>query len=253
MSLFQNPRPATRFGKVAICLSGQVRTGIEAFPSFNHFFQDLDADVFYHTWTTEESKLDQIDSLYKPKRKSVTTPKEFPRMGSFGPMLFSIMMANEVKKDYEIEHNFRYDLVIKTRFDLVYYPENCFPDHIIIPRTIYCSGGNTGINNIDFELHGINDVMFWGDSESMDIATNTFFYYKYKCMDYQLRFYNGQQMDPRYTFLSPGTLIYNNFIKNNVAAHRFVPFVCEIPWREDVRHLHPIHDYDLIKKRYEQF
>jgi hypothetical protein len=253
MNLFQKIEPATKFGRVAICLSGLIRTGIEAYPGFKFFFQNLNADVFFHTWDTEQDKLDKIIDLYNPKSYLITLPKKFERFENFGSMLYSIMMANEIKKEYEIEHNFRYDLVIKTRFDLVYYPGNCFPDHTIIPRTIYCSSGNVGVNNIDFELHGINDIIFWGDSAAMDIATNTFFAYKHKWMKSQLELIKGKQHDPKFSYLSAGNLIYNHFIKNNIAAHRFVPYICEIPWREDVKHLDHFKDYDLIKKRYEQF
>jgi hypothetical protein len=252
MSLFQRVEPDTKFGRVAICLSGLIRTGIEAFPSFKSFFQHLNADIFFHTWDTEKDKVQKIIDLYEPKSYLITPPKIFQRFEIFGPMLYSIMMSNEQKKNYEIENNFRYDLVIKTRFDLVFYPGNRFPEHPIIPRTIFCPNGNAGVNPVDFEMHGINDIIFWGDSESMDIATNTFFAYRYKWCRNQQMIINGKQEDPKHTYLSPGNLIYNNFIKNNVAAHRFVPNINEIPWREDISHLDPIQDYDLIRKRYEQ-
>jgi len=251
MSLFQNPKPVSKFGKVAICLSGKIRTGINAYSVFKNFFGYLNADIFFHTWE-DEPNLPEVIDLYKPKKYLTTKSKQFQNMVSFGPMLYSIMMANEVKKNYEIEHNFRYDLVIKTRFDLVFLPGHHFPDHALIPRTIYSSGGNQGINPVDFESHGISDLLFWGDSQSMDIATDTYFYYRHHCIPLNRQFKTGHQFDPNDVYFSPGNLIYSHFKKYNIDCFKNVPFISEIPWREDVSELHPIIDYGKIKKRYEQ-
>lgn len=241
-----------KFGKIAICISGLARTAIPAHICFKNFFGHLDADVFYHSWDIDTPTVDSINELYRPK-KCLVQP-QFPKeeMGSFGSMLYSIMMANELKKDYEIEHNFRYSLVIKTRFDLVFPQSHRFPYHFMMPRTIYSSGGALGYVSTDYETHAINDVIFWGDSESMDIATNVYMYYKHKSLYATSMFLNGLKEDPVNYFYSVGNLIYDYCSKRNIALTTFVQGINEIPWRTDISHLDPIKDYDKIVSRYKQ-
>lgn len=251
-----------KFGKVAICISGLVRTGIQAHPIFERFFSSLENyDVFIHTWSMPETESYKVRELYSPisymeeeeiSKKIFTGPTgEWKHdVGPFGNMLYSIMMANELKKRYEIENDFRYDLVIKTRFDLIYEQHSRFPTTPILPRTIYSAGGNEGINHTDYEHHGISDLIFWGDSPSMDLATNVWRYYKYTALLQDIYLREGWKIDPKDYYLSPGTMIYQRTIDKNIAHVRRVPGINEIPWREDVSHLDPTHDYDKIRERY---
>ena len=109
-------------GKVAICISGQLRTGILGHDVFRRFFGSLDNyDIFYHTWTLEPDVSLKLQSLYSPMKFIEEPSIDVDEVGNFGSMLYSIMMANELKKQHEIENNFRYDLVIKTRFDLIFH------------------------------------------------------------------------------------------------------------------------------------
>lgn len=241
-------------GKTAICISGQLRTGIPGHNVFRRFFSSLENyDIFYHTWTLAPDVSLKLQSLYNPTKFIEEDPSTTKNVGNFGNMLYSIMMSNELKKQYEIENNFRYDVVIKTRFDLIFHENARFPSTPIIPRTIYSSGGNTGINNTDYEHHGISDLIFWGDSQSMDIATNTFRYYKYTALYNDIFLKEGVKMDVSDYYLSPGTLIYQKTIEKNIAHIRWVQGVNEIPWREDVAHLDPTRDYDKIRYRYAKF
>jgi hypothetical protein len=245
-------------GKVAICISGMIRTGVKAHKSFEKFFSGLDADVFFHTWEDGTDRIYKIVDLYRPKNFLIQHPfpkdpvTNFDGMGSFGNMLYSMMMANELKKKYEIENDFRYDLVIKTRFDIIFPEENKFPNYTVMPRTIYCPGGNNGFNHTDYEHHGINDILFWGDSESMDIATNVYMYYKHVTLVANKQLIDGVKFDPKDYYFSSGNLIYNRIIKQNIAVVKYMPYINECPWREDVSHLDPFKDYDKIRDRYQQ-
>jgi len=245
-------------GKVAICISGQVRTGLEAVVCFKKFFSLFENyDVFFHTWNdTDSQKINKkLFRAYNPTDYIIQ--RSLPDMGSFGSMLYSIMMANELKKRYEIENNFRYDIVIKTRFDLVFNPVSYFPKDTIGPRTIYCSSGNFGLTNTDFENHGINDVIFWGDSQSMDIATNTYMYYKHVALEKRKLIVRGMKFDPNDIYFSAGTLIYKTCVEHNIALHRFVldqtfRNIGETPWRSDIAELDPFNDYQKIRERYQK-
>jgi hypothetical protein len=243
---------ASNFGKVAICISGLVRTGVQAHPCFNNFFKRLDADVFYHTWTAEPQVLSEIEKLYSPIKFKVDELRSKEAEGSFGSMLFSMMAANDLKKDYEIENDFRYDLVIRTRFDLVFPEHRVFPDMSIDPRTIYSSGGSNGYVHTDYESHAINDIIYWGDSEAMDIVSDTYMHYRYNALRAKTFLDNKQHFDPGNYFYSVGNMIYDLGTKRNIAFVKFVQGINEIPWRADVSHLNPLTDYNLIKQRYEQ-
>lgn len=238
-------------GKTAICISGQLRTGIQGHQVFQRFFQSLDHyDVFYHTWTLPNSVSTQVQQLYKPTQFMEELPIDVAEVGNFGSMLYSIMMANELKRRYEIENNFRYDLVIKTRFDLIFHQHSRFPVTPLLPRTIYSAGGNTGLNSTDYEHHGISDLIFWSDSQSMDIAASVFRYYKYTALHNDIFIKSGVKMDVSDYYHSPGTMLYQKTIEKNIAHVRWVPGITEVPWREDVGHLDPVKDYEKIRERY---
>jgi hypothetical protein len=243
---------ASKLGKVAICISGLVRTGVNAYPSFEKFFGHLNADIFYHTWKTDSRTSNKIKMLYNPVRYAEQQQFKDKNMGAWGNMLYGIMQANELKKKYEIENNFRYDLVIKTRFDLVFPVTNIFPTTPIVPRTIYTSSGNTGFNHTDYEHHGINDIIFWGDSQSMDIATNVYMYYRHRALVANQQLLSGYKFDPHDYHFSAGNLIYNRCILRNIHINKYVQEICEVPWREDIKHLDPFKDFNAIRKRYQQ-
>lgn len=237
-------------GKIAVCLSGLVRTGIQAHPVFKKFFSTLDNyDVFYHTWEHESTSA--INQLYCPTTHLVEQPLDSTKQSYlFDSMLYSIMMSNELKKRYEIENNFRYDLVIRTRFDLIFDSNSYFPTTDICPRTIYSVSGNTGLNHTDFENHGISDLIFWGDSQSMDLATNVYRYYKNTALVKNIYLREGYKLDPLDYYLSPGTLIYQRTVRQNIAHVKVQSNMREVPWREDVIHLDPFKDYEKIRNAY---
>jgi len=235
-------------GKTAICISGLLRTGIQAHKCFESLFSTLgEYDVFYHTWEITDEQKETVNSLYKPISSVIQAP--ISSSGSFGNSLYSMMMANELKKIHEINNSFRYDLVIKTRFDLAYSSRCRFPVMPIVPRTLYSTVEVSGFNHPDFESHGINDIIFWGDSETMDIATNASMYYRYEALP---AFNTKANTDPEYFYNSVGILIYNKTIKYNIAHNRAYRGFHEIPWRDDVGHLDPFNEIELkqIQERY---
>jgi hypothetical protein len=239
-------------GRTAICISGLPRTGIQAHGCFRKLFSSIDNyDVFYHTWNEPNTEVSfaKLNNLYSPVISRVDPPAPVIPYASFGSMLYSMMIANELKKTYEIQNNFRYDLVIKTRFDLVVRPNNLFPILPITPRTIYCPGGNNGIGYTDYEHHGISDLLFWGDSAAMDVATTQYMHYIYRCLEINKYILLGHKIDPHEAHFSAGTIIYNRCVSRNIAVVKYACHLGELPWRTDVSHLDPETDYEKIKER----
>lgn len=142
--------------KVALCLSGQARTFRRCFAShFKMLMKPFNADVFIHTWSfsgdhkrtskdhhytndydislyekynTTEYLTDSVKliELYCPKKMLIEKPdKEYfmrktPIDSFFNALMmyYSVYRANELRREYEIERGIKYDLVIRSRFDL---------------------------------------------------------------------------------------------------------------------------------------
>lgn len=241
-----------RFGKIAVCISGELRTAIEAYPVFKEFFANYRIDVFCHIWDkeiTDEQKRQVID-LYNPVFIEFQRPLDYD-VGSFGSMLYSIMRANDLKKKYELALNSRYWAVVKYRFDIIFPKGIHFNGLDLQPRALFYSKENKGLVHTDYQLHGISDVIFWGDSETMDLVSNTYIYYKKRSLPKSIFIMHGRHYDPHYSFLSPGTLIYRLAVDHNI--HPIcVPGLRDVLWRTDIKHLDPWEDYDKIKARYEK-
>ena len=245
--------------RTAICFSGELRTYNVAMPLILEFFNGIQADVFCHTWNKtgdhEHSDLEEahLNAIVKNSEHDLVIAKMEPSInhaGPFGNMLYSIQAANRLKRNYELEHNFDYDCVIKTRYDMLMPPDRKWPQLKIEPRTLYYSLGNRGLVHTDVGKHGLSDIIFWGDSSTMDIACDTYRYYNWKCFPRYLQLMQGNMLDPADSMLSPGTLIYQQTEKRNIRMQQTQPQLQETLWRTSVENLDPVTDFQEIKKAY---
>lgn len=154
--------------RVAIELSGQPRglplcLNIIKSALIEPNQSDCEIDVFLHAWH-DESKVGQPFSsaqpsqanrvgfikphtkellriFLNPKKYIIEPQREFPHLRNLiqepsavqellGSNFYSVYMANELKKQYEQENGFIYDLVVRTRYDLFYYESINFMDYI---------------------------------------------------------------------------------------------------------------------------
>lgn len=237
----------TNTNDIAICISGETRTGIEASKSFFNFF-NFNADIFYHTWSTSPEIEKKIQQIYRPIRCLISKQEEYEHRRPFSSMLYSLMAANTLKKQEEIKRKQRYKLVIRARFDTIYLPSIPFPLNSIELRSIYASVAGMGFNHIDYENHTLNDVIFWGDSASMDVISNTYKYYKTKCLPIIDNIISEQtSLYPADAMYSPGILMYRECIKHNIKLIS-APSVGDVLLRDTVKHLDPINDYYKIQE-----
>lgn len=128
--------------KIAILLPGMLRNFEVTFPRFKKYILDeLDADIFFSGYPNKmglgycEKK---IVELYNPKKYSIREytddfrreicPNEnlynsfrigTPHTWISG--IWNVQKANQLRKDYEKENNFKYDLVFKSRIDFFFY------------------------------------------------------------------------------------------------------------------------------------
>lgn len=238
--------------RIAVCISGQTRTGPEAANAFLSFFEKSDFDVFFHTWYESKDISEKIIKLYKPRLFSIENPLPNTNYGSFDRMFFSMMCANDLKKDYEIKNGFRYDLVVRYRFDIIFHQLAKFDvSEKEKSRYIFSHYINKGFVNVDYEHHGINDLFFYGDSESMDIVSDSYKIYSKYLKNTRKYVINKMPIDSGDSLLSPGQLIYKLASYRNIRCDtitgelsNFFPII----WRTQVKDLDPINDFAKIKE-----
>lgn len=194
--------------RIAVCISGQVRTSIEASQNIKRYlgkYLDI-CDFFIHTWDKNSTKnyngsrvmskdesvssetLKKYKEVYSPKRfvvenHAIETSK-FPdkiygvNIASIIPaQWYSIMRSIQYKREYEIENNFEYDYVLKLRGDLI-FPKERMLDHEI-KMVEYCGENTIYIENLfggyTIESLFVDDVYYLGKSKTMDIMSRYFY------------------------------------------------------------------------------
>jgi hypothetical protein len=170
--------------KTCILISGQVRDNFyQCIQSQKIFiFDPLKVDIFavFSDDASDDIK-DYVIKLLKPKgilwikdnnyyNDYLSIPK------SSYNMTYKILLCNNLKKKYENENNFKYDINIRTRIDLIiksYIPENIINN--IEDNTIYYPslGAFDIMNN---SILGIVDQFLIGNSYSMNIFSNIYNY-----------------------------------------------------------------------------
>jgi len=183
--------------KIALCLSGQPRYIIDGYNQIKtHILDKYDVDVFIHTWfdetktgerfdfspnntygrtgVLEPNTLVLISELYNPlalvyeKKIDFNTYNdvnyEKQRPLSLYSMYYSILKSNELKSKYEVEKQFKYDLVIRCRFDIIFNTFNLDLETI-----------NTDLVYVSGEINPYpNDQFAVSNSENMDKYASLF-------------------------------------------------------------------------------
>lgn len=239
--------------KIAICISGEIRTGVELFPIFKKFFKDVEYDVFIHTWRTEDNieTFEKICELYEPKNVIFEKHKiQKHGMLNTNSMMYSIMRANDLRRDYEENNGLYYDCVVRYRFDILFKEGMYFPMNDFSKRRVFCHSLSRGEINTDFEMAGMNEVIFWGNSEVMNILSDCYRYYNYYYVQ------NHEEVNKSINYdLSPQNLFYHLLIKFNIRPVYIkisdkIPFLIFTLWREKLKDLNPYENYEYIDQYY---
>ena len=183
--------------KIAFLLSGQPRMVDKAYDKIlSTFLLPHNPDVFVHTWVNPEDYnksignswgngsfsysddiVGNIYNKYFPVKYKIENQINFTlhpnhiyptQHFNMVSMLYSMNEVNELKKQYEEENNFKYDCVIRYRFDL-----NLSLDQPIdlstldLDKSIYCL-------NHCVHYNGINDLFAIGNSQNMDVFNSSY-------------------------------------------------------------------------------
>jgi hypothetical protein len=178
--------------KVAVCLSGHSRNYKLNYPNWN-----FEADTFisscyesglpkdglaytsYHSMGIIKTDLADTNDIlikYQPKKhifKNDTVietdlikfydykTKHNCQLVHIGMMFYRIYQSNQLKKSYEFENNFKYDFVIRSRFDVKI-------------NDIWFSRDNLFATKNDEK---VNDLFFFGNSILMDALSDCYLWF----------------------------------------------------------------------------
>ena len=171
--------------RVAVCLSGLPRQYRQNLKLLRTFLADTSADVFFHFWESPEQ--DFIVQSLEPKayafERNQLTPDftRFKRRERFAPperdrgsvaMFYSIYRANELKRAYEAEHGFTYDIVVRLRLDL--YSLASLSDMLDRIRLLQRGWERTLYVPDMAQSVGLNDQIAVGSSATLDAYASAY-------------------------------------------------------------------------------
>lgn len=234
--------------RIAICISGQPRTWKYAKENILQYFNTkifperntkIIIDYFIHTWDTNsyrdtltphwetknykienEEEEHEIRDAYLPVSMIYEKFDESKFQHAWTSLFYSFMRSIELKKQYEIENDIIYDMVIKTRFDVNFPPESVIPNsdsiitnkfkpHFCNPLTLY-SSSQQSIRKfpMEYNYNNMDDCFFYADSPTMDLIGNLYRWFnEIKTRNYDLMMSGQYIVDGEY-YYGPGTLLY---------------------------------------------
>lgn len=170
--------------RTAFCFSGELRSIDKTYSLLKEKLMNRfsDYDIFYHTWTDDPdiSKLFYIEN--DPNTKNVllenriTLPerdiyKKFKRdevnVQGMLRQLYCLKTCNNLKKQYERENNFNYDIVVRMRPDLLLINNSSLEksaEYWDMERYVYTTDHD--------DYHGYNDRFYFSNSENMDFLSD---------------------------------------------------------------------------------
>jgi len=187
--------------KIALCLSGQTRFVDQGYNEvlYPYILESNNVDVFIHTWDIDESQINkhfingggfamgpvikenQIQEtldIYKPISYKIEPQIQFEQNKFLGRLLpgirsdylysmfYSIHQSNKLKSEYEDKNNFKYDWVIRSRFDVKLNSKINFNEF-----------NNNVINNPSGFFNpekGYIDCFAFSNSKNMDVYSDTY-------------------------------------------------------------------------------
>ena len=209
--------------KVAVCLSGQMRNWRVAVENQKWFWTtaNMEVDYFIHTWDysmervgvskpyehrdVSSGEFNELVELYQPKKYLFDTkkPDYFYKKDHWSSLFYSLSQSIMLKREYELDNNFEYDIVVKSRPDVVFDPRYSFAYDLIQDNVVYTTHGGL----LEHEFHGFNfnDCVFYSNSYTMDLLIDLYFYRIDKIKT------SNKNSDSRFDLVGPGVLMKSFF------------------------------------------
>jgi len=202
MSLIGNKR-------IAICFSGQLRTWRKCINTWDNILKhngsNDNIDVFCQIWDfntipnsvgprgdqtqrdniiVSKDEIAELIDILKPKKILIESNKDLKPMSedqaiTYSPFLsqfYSIMRASRLKKEYEIENNIMYDVVVRARYDSYYISNISDFYKNVSPRTMH--GFHFGWNELK-KVGRMGDICWFSDSMTYDVIADYYLNLKY--------------------------------------------------------------------------
>lgn len=254
----------SKIRNIAVCFSGECRTYNKCAQSINRFFNlpGVNVKYFGHAWNTNTYKIKHdnktevvveehsVDFINTDIRKfynfeHLEVQEKFNQTEPWDNLFYSDAMSNLYKKQYELEHNMIFDVVVKCRFDLAFNPALNFLNLINFPvineKTLYA---DMWLMTPEWYLPNIDDVFFFGTSFTMDVVMSNMPYVANRVYDELYQDLTHAQ-NPYYK-AGPGVNMYRWLNKTNHMVHRiFRPFQI---YRKQYIPLDPVLQYHEIAK-----
>ncbi|NBP58963.1 hypothetical protein EBU71_20940 [bacterium] len=253
--------------RIAVCMSGEPRTYKDCSESINRYYTSKKGNQFQffgHSWSgnsfkrflpsgtyifeyTKEDKDVIANDLKKHFNLTISEVEHQFIQDGLTSWFYSMMKSNFLKQKYEIENNMIFDLVVHSRYDLVFPPnlifEQCMPE-IIGEKMLY---SHFGFYRSEFFLPNPDAVHYAGTSLTMDIIESFYNVWQNEAFDRML----GVEDDDNQFWrkVGPGVLIHRWATMRNI-----MPIDCFINqyavYRKECseKGLTYQKDYELIKK-----
>jgi hypothetical protein len=167
---------------IAVCLSGQLRNWRIGWENQKWFWtanKDFKVDFFAHTWDYSKDR-SAISKPYTSRKvteqeyrefiksfgiiKGIRDTKhitEFQDSDHWGGLFYSFVNSIMLKREYEIEQGIEYDLVIKSRPDVVFHPDMFLYPQPYEDGVMYTTHGGLmpiefNMVNFNYRMHKIN-------------------------------------------------------------------------------------------------
>jgi len=223
--------------KIAICMSGQLRQWEMAKENQKWFWKSSGAkqvDYFIHTWDYSgdrkgvsqpyewrdipQEEFDKVIEWYEPKGYIFDDKKQdfFYQNDHWSSLFYSLAQSLILKREYELKNNFEYDVVIKTRPDVVFDPRYHFSPEHLENNLLYTTHG--GIMEHEFGMYNVNDCVFYGNSYTMDLVMQMY--------SYRQKMLDGRNIikDKLFTgSMGPGVLMQEYFREYGITPQSIQP------------------------------
>jgi hypothetical protein len=203
----------------AICISGQFRDYTKTLHSFSNLINQFDkCDVFIiYDENEKEQDIKNVKTLLKPVDSKVV--KSLSSCSNLN-MWYKIKESYLLCKKYYEKNNIKYDIIIRARYDLLFFNKFDFRNFEINKKELYIG---TSFNKLFSTLQRITFFV-------KKFLLDTFFFGSPEIMDYYMNFYNSIAISnnscltrnyPEFDFQKYSDVIHTKIIKLPIYYEHF--------------------------------